>query len=115
MSREEAQTWQRAMLVWAGLATLMPIVAIGWWTRGAIEEIQAASREAVARVEASVSQVAHAQELHETRDEVVTEELERRVGALEQWQTGRAGRVELAAPVHQVGLPVERRRPRGIP
>ena len=115
MSREEESTWRRAMIVWVGLATLAPVVLIGWWTRGAIEEIQGASRDAVARVEASVSRVAHAQELHEARDEIETAELQRRVGAIEEWQTGRAGRVEVSASAHDAALPVNRRNPRGMP
>ena len=114
MSREEQTTLTKAMFVWAGLAALLPIVAVGWMTRGAIEEINKASREAIARVEASVSAVARAQELHQATDEIETADLRRRVDGLEAWQLGRIGRVEVAGP-HQVGLPVDRRNPRGMP
>lgn len=114
MSHEEQTRWKRAMLVWTGLAVLVPVVAVGWMTRGAIEDIKAASNDAVARVEKSVAAVAHAQELHSATDRLETDEIKRRVDDLEEWRSARVGRVE-AMSRREPGLPVSRENPRGLP
>lgn len=99
--------------MWTGLATLLPVVAVGWCAR-AIEDIRTASREAVSRVERSVQAVASAREFHEAVDAERHAALRQRVETIEAWKDGRLGRLETAPPPVPVVLPVTRQNPRGL-
>lgn len=106
MSRDEAVTWKRALVVYTGAAMLLPVVTIGWFARSAIEDIRGESSAAVARVAAVVQtvqlDVARVDVRHEALAERVTR-VETRQDALEQ-RVGWRMRID--------ALPADRRRVR---
>jgi hypothetical protein len=83
VSREDQSSLKRALFVYAGLATLFPIVAIGWFAHSAISSIEKNSNAAIARVEQSVQSIRETYIDHAARDGSRDEALAARVSRIE--------------------------------
>jgi hypothetical protein len=85
VSREELTAMKRALVVYGGLVTLLPIVSIGWFARDMLDRVEKRTFAAISTVEASVGVVKTEQAKLDARVDGV----EYRVSRVENWIDGR--------------------------
>jgi hypothetical protein len=106
VSRDE-KSYRNALVVWSGLAVLLPVVALGWVAREAMLRIEEKANAAVTRVEASVAAVSLNVARIEERSAQLRSDVDRCCSFVSSWDAGRRGR--------DPALPAERRRLRLAP